>query len=133
MQLLLPWFDRDLHPNARPHWTKKAKAVKKYREIVENLLQEQAFFAKSQFYELTIEIFQPNRRHHDIDGVLSSLKPAIDQIADHFGFNDKNILKISAIKSGVDCAKKGFLHLTLTRYEPTQKQVQMLPSGKLPS
>ena len=31
-ELVLPWPSRDLHPNSRGHWSKRAKAAKSARE-----------------------------------------------------------------------------------------------------
>lgn len=85
----LPWPSRDLHPNARVHWSKKAKAVKQARE-------DAAWWAKAagvkrikeDALSVNVVFFPPDNRRRDVDGMLSSLKPAIDGIADVTGVDD---------------------------------------------
>jgi len=89
MALDLPWPDRVLHPNARPHWAAKARAAKKAR-------QEAAWAAKAvgigslEASSLTVTaIFPPpDKRRRDRDGMLSSIKSYLDGLSDVLGVDD---------------------------------------------
>lgn len=87
--IVLPWPNRDLHPNARVHWARKASAVAKARaaagwEVKTAKLKLGAVGA----VKATIVFYPPNRRAHDLDGLLASMKAAIDGIADAIGVDD---------------------------------------------
>lgn len=88
----LPWPSRVLHPNARSHYMAKAKVAKKARA-------DAAWIAKAagirrsdpdipQFLKVTIIFCPPDNRRRDLDGMLSSLKSALDGIADATGVDD---------------------------------------------
>ena len=87
----LPWPDRVLHPNARPHWGAKARAVKKARK-------DAGWAAKAagigridaEALRLTITFSPPNSHAHDLDGLVSSIKSYLDGIADVVGVDDRN-------------------------------------------
>ena len=88
--ITLPFPPRVLHPNARPNHFVKAKAAKAYRA--------HAFYAakaagvkkadKGQSAHVDITFHPPNRRKHDLDGLLSSLKSGLDGISDAIGIDD---------------------------------------------
>lgn len=85
----LPWPSRDLHPNARCHWAKKARAAKIARS-------DAAWWAKAagvrlikaDALQVTAIFFPPDRRRRDADGMLSSIKSYLDGIADVVGVDD---------------------------------------------
>ncbi len=85
----LPWPARDLSPNARVHWTKRAKAAKKARADAMLLCQAQGC-RMLQCDRLTVEItfYPPDNRPRDTDNMLASLKPALDGLADASGVDD---------------------------------------------
>lgn len=103
-ELRLPWPSRDLHPNARVHWAKRAKAARKARA-------DAAITAKAAGWHrrkwpdgrlhLWIDFYPPDRRRRDDDGLLSSLKPARDGIADAMGIDDVRFVSHPFVKDEV--------------------------------
>lgn len=87
--IILPFPDRRLHPNARIHHMEKARVVKQARE-------DAAWWAKAagvkpiktDALSITIIFYPPDNRRRDVDGMLASLKPALDGIADVVGVDD---------------------------------------------
>lgn len=85
----LPWPDRRLHPNARPHRMEKARAAKKARA-------DAAWAAKAaglgrieaDAINVTAVFSPPDNKRRDLDSMLASLKPALDGIADVTGVDD---------------------------------------------
>lgn len=85
----LPWPPRVLHPNARVHWTKRAKAAKRAREDAAWLAVQaglQPMDAKG--INATMIFIPPDNRARDVDGMLSACKSSIDGIADLLGVDD---------------------------------------------
>jgi crossover junction endodeoxyribonuclease RusA len=92
IQIDLPWPSRDLHPNARVHWSKRAKAAKKARA-------DAGWAAKAagirpadpdipQCLKVTAIFSPPDNRRRDIDGMLSNIKSFLDGISDVVGVDD---------------------------------------------
>lgn len=87
----LPWPARDLHPNARCHWARKARATKAARTSA-------AWSAKAagiqpveaRALNVTVIFNPPNNRAHDVDGLVSSCKPYFDGLADVIGVDDRH-------------------------------------------
>lgn len=112
--LILPWPDRILHPNSRPHWAKLAKAKKAARESA-------AWAAKAAWPDATlpegrlhlwIDFYAPDKRRRDDDGLLSSMKAARDGIADALGIDDSRFVSHPWIKNEV--RKGGQVEIRIT-------------------
>ena len=90
-ELVLPWPDRALHPNARPHWAVKAKAAKIARSNAKILALSEGW-GSAKLPEgrlhLWLTFYPPNRHKHDDDGCLSAFKPMRDGIADALKIDD---------------------------------------------
>lgn len=90
-ELVLPWPSRDLHPNARVHWRRKAKAVKSARAEA-HLLALAAGWRPGSVPDgrlhLWVDFVPPDRRRRDDDGIAASFKHARDGIADALGLDD---------------------------------------------
>jgi crossover junction endodeoxyribonuclease RusA len=88
----LPWPDRKLHPNAREHWSKRAKAAKHARATAYWCAKEAGIRLNDPdipaALKVTAVFFPPNNHKHDIDGCLSALKASFDGIADAIGIDD---------------------------------------------
>lgn len=85
----LIWPPRTLHPNSRPHWAAKAKAVRSYREYAEVMAMASGVeIDGTKALHLHAIFYPPSKRHYDIDGLLSNIKAGIDGIADGLGIND---------------------------------------------
>jgi crossover junction endodeoxyribonuclease RusA len=88
-RITLPWPPKDVSPNSRGHWSKKARATKAYRDacgwecVAQNV---RPVAAKS--VRAVITFHAPDRRPRDIDNMLSSCKAAIDAVAWNIGVDD---------------------------------------------
>lgn len=94
-EIILPWPNKDLSPNSRVHWAKRAKAAKSAR-----------FFARATALaagwgglklpdgrvDLWIRFYPPTRRRPDDDNMLSRFKPSRDGIADALGIDDRRFV-----------------------------------------
>lgn len=89
MKAILPWPPKELSPNARLHWAKKAKAVKAYR-------QECMVLARNAGLSVTwpgpvhlwVTFYRPDRRRYDDDGIFSRFKAGRDGLADALAIDD---------------------------------------------
>lgn len=85
----LPWPSRDLHPNARVHWARKAKAAKAARQDASLVAKGAGLHrAGATAVSLTAIFCPPDGRRRDIDGMLSSMKPSLDGLSDAIGVDD---------------------------------------------
>jgi len=82
----LPWPPRDLHPNARVHWTRRHRATKAAREAANWLCPIGPIEADR--LNVTIIFHEPDKRRRDIDGMLSNVKAYCDGIADSIEVDD---------------------------------------------
>jgi hypothetical protein len=103
-ELVLPWPARELHPNHRAHWSKRAKAAKGAREHAFILSREagwrELYFPPGPIH-VWIDGYAADRRRRDADGLLSSLKPHLDGIADSLGIDDRRFVPHPWIKEEV--------------------------------
>lgn len=95
-ELVLPWPSRDLHPNSRGHWSKRAKAAKVARQQGFILTREAGWrdliLPDDGPLHVWIEGSPTDRRRRDADGLLSSLKPWLDGVADSLGIDDRRFV-----------------------------------------
>lgn len=85
----LPWPDRILHPNARPHHMAKTRATKKARTNAGWLAIEAGLTVmRADALKVSIIFSPPDNRQRDIDGMLSSVKAYLDGIRDVVGVDD---------------------------------------------
>lgn len=90
----LPWPDRRLSPNARVHWSRRAKAVKLARQEALAL----AFEAGARRLRITgqpriaMTFCPPDRRRRDMDNLIASMKAANDGIADALNVDDSRFV-----------------------------------------
>ena len=91
--ICLPWPPKELSPNARIHWAKKAKITKAYRAAAHVLTKQAGLVApETGRILLVLEFVPPDRRHRDEDNILASFKAARDGIADALGINDRRFV-----------------------------------------
>lgn len=87
--IILPWPSRELSPNSRVHWSKKAKAAKYSRLYAFVRAKESKWVVPATGkITLTIEFVKPSRRRMDLDNMLAGMKPALDGIAQALGVDD---------------------------------------------
>jgi crossover junction endodeoxyribonuclease RusA len=71
------------------HWAVKAKAAKKYRSDCFNLAKQAGVkFEEEGKIHVFVYFYCPDKRVRDEDGLLSSMKPGIDGLADALKVND---------------------------------------------
>jgi hypothetical protein len=105
-ELILPWPHRDLHPNSRGHWSKRAKAAKSAR-LQAWAIARQAWSATEIAalpegrLHIWIDGYPTDRRRRDADGLLSSMKPWLDGIADALGVDDRRFVPHPWVKDEV--------------------------------
>ena len=100
-EILLPWPPRELHPNGRAHWAVKARHARKQRADA-ILLARQAGYDKIDWPEngrlaVWITGYAKDRRRRDEDGMLSSIKWALDGIAEVMGVDDSRFVPLPFI------------------------------------
>lgn len=114
-EICLPWPDRELHPNARAHWGRKAKLAK-LSKIEAGWYAEAAGWGRTEWPEgrlhVWIDAYPPDRRRRDADGLLSSLKAHLDGIAEVMGVDDRRFVPHPFIKDEV--RKGGEVRIRIT-------------------
>lgn len=85
----LPWPHRDLHPNSRIHWARKAKATKAAK-LAAGIAARKAQIPRidAEALKVTAIFSPPDNRVRDIDGMLSSIKAYLDGISVVVGIDD---------------------------------------------
>lgn len=115
ISISIPWPSRTLHPNARPHWAAKAKAVKKARNDAAWCAREAGIRRGDpdipQVPKVTAIFSPPDKRPRDLDSMLASLKAAFDGIADAMGVDD-SLWEIGAPRRG-DPVKHGLVTIEI--------------------
>ena len=114
-EIVLPWPARVLHPNARAHWSKRVKAAKAERGMA-MLLAAAAGWHRVEWPEgrlhVWIDGYPQDRRRRDADGLLSSLKSALDGIADAMGVDDMRFVPHPFVKD--EGRKPGEVRIRIT-------------------
>jgi Holliday junction resolvase RusA-like endonuclease len=107
-ELVLPWPDKSLSPNARVHWAVRAKAARNAKKAAFYGCRESGLVVPETEWKLHvwIDFYPPDKRNRDADNCLASLKSALDGIADALGVNDNRFVCHPWIK---DTFEKGGL------------------------
>lgn len=94
-ELILPWPDRILHPNARPNRWAKAAATKAARHHAHLLALEAGWHLVTLpegRLHLWVTFYPPNKRRRDDDGLPAAFKAARDGIADALRIDDHRFI-----------------------------------------
>jgi crossover junction endodeoxyribonuclease RusA len=91
--ITLPWPPKELSPNARVHFQRKASFAKTYREYAYWTAKMDMALAKAvQGIEgevlVRIDFHPPDARKRDLDNMLASVKSGLDGMADAIEIND---------------------------------------------
>ena len=115
MQVVFPWYPRELSPNSRIHWAKLAKFKKDYRIAWWAIAAKECRFINlpEGKISLTIEFYPPSRRHYDLDNCLASIKSGLDGLADALQINDRRFLLTVRMVEEV----KGYIKVTIQERE----------------
>lgn len=101
-EVVLPWPSRNLSPNARGHWAKKARAAEMYRYTCKLRTQEvinrerwdvqalRDLVAAGGDVHVFIDFYPPNRRARDDDNLIAAFKSGRDGLADALGIDDRH-------------------------------------------
>lgn len=94
MRFVLPLPPRELSPNVRSHWAKKAKAVKSYRlrAWVEARNATNAKRLEWERAEVRTTFYLPDLRRRDPDNLMAAMKAAWDGIVDAHVLTDDRYL-----------------------------------------
>jgi len=89
IQVELPFPPSELRHNAHQHWRKRHTAAALYKSVCAIDLRAQGLGKlDTDRLHLSITFHPPDKRRHDLDGLLSRAKWAIDSIADATGVDD---------------------------------------------
>jgi len=113
-ELILPWPDKALSPNARVHWAKRAQAVKAARHEA-FMLARHAGWTKDYLsaikpdsidyltlrYDLHSDFYPPNRYRRDDDNLIAAFKPYRDGIAQALNVDDFRFRTIATVHQNV--------------------------------
>lgn len=101
-EVTLGWPPKELSPNARGHWSKKAKAAKAYRKACWALALEAGIKADWEGeVHLWLTFFPPDRRHRDDDNCIAAFKSGRDGLADALKIDDKQFRLHSWVSSQI--------------------------------
>ena len=90
MQVVLPWPPKELSPNARVYFRKKAPITAAYRaEAFERSSKDRLDVPAEGEVHLRIWFMPPDRRRRDLDNMLASVKAGLDGFADAHEVNDQ--------------------------------------------
>jgi crossover junction endodeoxyribonuclease RusA len=87
--LTLPWPPAACSPNKRVHWSKKARATKRYRADCHLLAMQAGITAPAGELLVVMEFVPPDARRRDLDNLLAACKGLLDGIADALKVDDR--------------------------------------------
>ena len=110
-EVILPWPPKELSPNARIHWAKKAPIAKKYKQIGYALTKEAGLIAPDcERIAMWLDFYPPDRRARDDDNIIASFKNCRDGVALALGIDDKRFRVMPYVQDKIG----GFIRLRLT-------------------
>ncbi|MDO8344800.1 MAG: hypothetical protein Q7T48_16475 [Cellvibrio sp.] len=117
MNIVLPYPDKALSPNSRCHWSQKARAAKKARSDAFYItraagIDESVFAGCEHKLHLWIDVYPKTKNYPDADNVLSSLKSALDGIADALRLNDRKFIPHPFVKAETHLGGKVVIRIT---------------------
>ena len=119
ISVTLPWPDKVLSPNARVHWSRKAKAVKTARQSAAWLVMERTNAWRSLIgwggASVSMTFGPPDNRRRDRDNLIASMKAATDGIADAIGIDDSKFETSYRMGSPI---KGGAVLVTISEAKP---------------
>ena len=86
MIIQFPWPPKQLSPNARVHWAKKANAAKHYKaDCLMLVIRRSGIVGQSKF---KIMFSPPDKRKRDADNLIASFKAGFDALSIATGIDD---------------------------------------------
>lgn len=114
--LRIIWPPRELHPNWRGSWRKRAPVTKMMRTYAAAVTREAKLVAPEGKIEVRLTFCPPDRRHRDLDSMQSAFKAGFDGIADALKVNDRMFRPVSDWGE-VDPEGKGYVLVELVPWE----------------
>lgn len=112
----LPWPPKELHPNARVHWAKRAKVARRARSDAAWFALSSGVrthdFAGLESLNVALVFLPPDNRRRDTDGMFASIKSYLDGIADVVGVDDSKWV-FTGIRRG-DPQKPGVVRVEIS-------------------
>jgi crossover junction endodeoxyribonuclease RusA len=110
----LPWPSGLLSPNARPHWSAKARAAKKYRALCSWTIAGAGRVVVPEGARVLVDLtfYGPTLGRYDADNALARMKSGLDGLADALRVDDSRF-EITFRKSPPG-TKGGYVHLEVT-------------------
>ena len=112
MIINLPWFPKQLSPNAREHWATIANYKKRYREVCWASTKDavgNAALPESGEINIRIDFYPPTNRKYDVDNLLASIKAGLDGVAQALKVDDSRFVLTICKKPEV----RGMIRLTI--------------------
>lgn len=113
--MTLPWPPKELSPNARGHWSAKAKKAKAYRSACYLLTIQARIKAPAGRAVLALEFVPPDRRSRDDDNLVAAFKSGRDGIAEALGVDDRQF--VTEFRMSADTYKGGCVRVTIREVE----------------
>ena len=92
--LTFAWPYKELNPNSSAHLHVKAKKKAIYKTDC-YWLTKMANIPKSDYKEMHIIFYKPNRRYMDLDNMLASMKSGLDGMCEALEIDDRCFKKIT--------------------------------------
>lgn len=109
----LPWPPSECSPNARCHWSIRAKAAKQYRETCFYLAKEVKLKAPAEGkIHLWLNFYRPTRVRIDDDNLIARAKSGRDGLADALQIDDTRFVTHAMLCDEI--VKGGEVRVTLT-------------------
>lgn len=101
-EFTLPWPPKELNPNARIHWARKAPITKSYKHACWALTLESGVqVPDSKIISLWLDFYPPDKRCRDDDNIVASFKAGRDGIAKALGIDDKRFIVHPFVKDSI--------------------------------
>ena len=99
--IILPWPPAALSPNARGHWSARARAAKRYRADCWALAKAaKARVDWGGLVALRLNFVPPSSRRRDDDNLVAAFKSGRDGIADALGIDDSRFVTTFMLARG---------------------------------
>lgn len=123
LSIVMPWPNPALSPNSRQHFQYVAK-LKKAARLQAFALAREAGAHKLQFprgERLMVWIvgYAQDRRRRDADNLLSSMKGALDGLADALGIDDRRF--VPSIYIADEVRKPACVRVVITEFQPQRE------------
>lgn len=124
--ITLPLPSRHLSPNGRYHWAVKARAAQEARRYAAwqahpGCIRVQGYPFRWESARIEVRPYYGDRRRHDSDNLLASLKPSIDGLVDAGMLADDNCVTYTLHPAAVD-RERPRVEITITG-EPARRDL----------